>query len=153
METIIYKEKFLDCPYCSTPIGSMAPTCSQCGLEVSGEGIEELGENEEQCRLALEEANYIFGRAGSLIFCLVGSYLYFRLVPFSIILTLVLSVFPPFYFAAKFYVWHRKNASIPDKNEDFAQASRLINVSKAIVLLSYSALFIFLFVNWKQLWR
>src|SRR5262249_19622705 len=100
-----------------------------------------------------DEALYLFGRAFTLVVCFVFSYFYFRLVPFSILFTLPLSVFPPFYFAVKFYMWHTKHSSISDKNEDFAQAKRVIRVSEAAVLVSYAALFAFLFVNWNTLWR
>jgi hypothetical protein len=45
--SIIEDEKFIECRLCNHLVGSLNPTCKNCGLEMSSEGILELAEFEE----------------------------------------------------------------------------------------------------------
>lgn len=135
MESVVPKERYIDCPYCHYPISSYEPVCKKCGLEVNRAGIEELARIEEQISLALDGAGNLKILASiPFVFSFINLY-YFWLDPQAVWLNV------PFYascgyFIVSFIKWHWKYSGIifdPDDLEKIRNDKRV-----AVTLIAYS---------------
>jgi hypothetical protein len=75
MESITPKERFIPCTNCNHPVSSILPTCERCGLEMSGDGIDDLARTEEAKTLAIEKAIEL--KRGAVLFLLYSIFVSF----------------------------------------------------------------------------
>ncbi len=147
MNSILQKNEFIKCPYCSNLIGSFSPVCSKCGLEASEGGIEELAEIDERNRQALADAENLLMYATAPIVYLGVAYLLEKLIPEASITYTAIAMIPNAMFWWKYLRWHRSYSEnpFPDDNFDSAKRTRTVAGVWGIVV----TLVIILFVYWK----
>jgi hypothetical protein len=138
MESVVPKERYIDCPYCRHPISSYEPVCKKCGLEVNRAGIEELGEIEERISLALNDASRLkwLGSA-ALWYSFLGIFYFFAIDRQAVWFNVPLWVSYA-YFIVSFVKWQRKYSGLIFEAEDLEK----IRADKTVAwtLIIYSAI-------------
>ena len=148
MESIVYQEKFIPCPNCTHPIGSLSPTCEKCGLPVSDVGIEELAEIEEKNQSALKDIVSLRGNLISSTIWILFAFLYYKISPESLIFILGFYGAWCLLFSARLARWHLKYSRMAFPDESFEKAKRIKNGAVIFFIGQVVLVTLYLYVNW-----
>ena len=118
MESIVPKERYIECPYCFHPISSYKAICAKCGLEVSAEGVEELAQIEEQILDAVYDAGNLKSIASFAFGYSFFNLLYFFLIDREAIWLNVMLWGSYVYFIIAFVKWHQKYSKLVFEPDD-----------------------------------
>lgn len=141
MESIVLKERYIECRLCGNTISSSKPICRECGLQASPEGVEELAQIEEQTFQAVNDANSLKLIAStSLTFSMFSIYYYLAIGPQSVWFNLALWV-SYVYFVVSFIRWHRKYSKIVFNANDFEKIQKDKRTAWILIICSMISAF------------
>lgn len=135
MNSIIHENKFLRCPNCSNLIASFAPACSECGLIIGEDELNELAETYAVNRKALDSANGLYALSWVpggflLVGCLVSYWMPEAVVSVTFIASIAIGMF-----WWKFIRWHREFSEWESRDEQYDEALQTRNIAGVLNLI------------------
>lgn len=149
MNTITHENKFLKCPNCSNLIASFAPACSECGLVVSEDELDELAEIHAVNREALDSANALYALSWVpggflLVGCLISYWVPEAVVSVTFIASIAVGMF-----WWKFIRWHHEFSKWKSPDEQYDEALQTRNTAAVlnVIMIIFASLIVYLSVN------
>ena len=115
---------------------------------MSDTGIEELAADEEFLRSALLSAYGLQIKISASIFYLIVSYMYYRVVPESLIFTLIGFFALTIYYIFLILQWQYKYKNIPMWNKTAQTAHKAKNIAAITFLAELTLIVLYLYINW-----
>ena len=115
---------------------------------MSDTGIEELAADEDFVQAALKDALHLQVVFGGSIIMLLVSYMYYRLVPESLIFTLIVLFVGAIYYIFLILKWQYDFRKLPMWNTTAQTANRAKNIAAMAFLVEVTLIVLYLFINW-----
>ena len=136
MESVVPKERYIECPYCHHLISSYEATCRKCGLQADRAGIEELAGIEEQISLAIHDANRLkWAGLSAFLYSFLGVIYFFAIDRQAVWFNLPLWV-SYVYFIVSFVKWQRKYSELIFEPEDLENIRNDKKVAWTLIIYS-----------------